>query len=166
VLPHADTFPLADVQSRVRRLNQRVVAISEAGGVHIRSDEWIAVGPGGVTLVWSEGRTVLSPRSRIPSRPGKPARALTITSMLRRSRSVAGGGPFEIRWRPAAGSEKARTRKRFADAYEVPLIAAGVHRFTGVTLEHGTEIITGLPAPKVMFQFDAGVPMSVKSRRR
>ena len=66
VLPHADTSPPADVQSWTRRLNLRVVAISEAGGVHIRGDEWIAVGPGRVTPVWSGGRTVLSPRSRIP----------------------------------------------------------------------------------------------------
>jgi|HubBroStandDraft_1064217.scaffolds.fasta_scaffold32182_3 dipeptidase E len=66
VLPHADTFPLADVQSWARRLNQPVVAIPEDSGVHIRGDEWIVIGPGGATLAWDEGHTVLSPGSRVP----------------------------------------------------------------------------------------------------
>lgn len=66
VLPHADTFALADMQSWARQLGQRIVAIPEAGGVRIRGDEWAAIGPGQVTLVWGEGRTVLEPGSRIP----------------------------------------------------------------------------------------------------
>lgn len=55
--------------------------------------------------------------------------------------------------------EKVKTYAELANAYEVPLIVAvGAHRFTGVTLGHVDDILTGLPAPKVTFQFDAGDP--------
>jgi peptidase E len=65
VLPHADTFALTDIQSWARQLNQRIVAIPEAGGVNIRGDEWMAVGPAAVALVSGQDCTVFSPGSRI-----------------------------------------------------------------------------------------------------
>jgi hypothetical protein len=47
--------------------------------------------------------------------------------------------------------------RELADAYGVPLIVAvGAHRFTGVTLQHVKDTITGLPAPKMTFQFSPG----------
>jgi hypothetical protein len=55
--------------------------------------------------------------------------------------------------------EKVHTYRGLAEAYGVPLIVAvGAHRFTGVTLEHVKDMLTGLPAPKITFQFDAGDP--------
>lgn len=55
--------------------------------------------------------------------------------------------------------EKTRRYGTLASAYGVPLIvAAGAHRFTGVTLEQVDDMLTGLPAPKITFQFDAGDP--------
>lgn len=46
-----------------------------------------------------------------------------------------------------------------AARYAVPLIVAvGAHRFTGVTLASLDDVLTGLPAPKITFQFDAGDP--------
>lgn len=54
---------------------------------------------------------------------------------------------------------KARSYRRLAEAYGVPLVVAvGAHRFTGVTLEHVDDMLTGLPAPKITFQFNAGDP--------
>jgi hypothetical protein len=56
-------------------------------------------------------------------------------------------------------AEKVHVYRRLAEAYEVPVIVAvGAHRFTGVTLADVDDILTGLPAPKVKFQFDAGDP--------
>ncbi|MGH3220343.1 MAG: hypothetical protein ACRDPY_16850 [Streptosporangiaceae bacterium] len=55
--------------------------------------------------------------------------------------------------------EKVRKYKGLAAEYEVPLIVAvGAHRFTGVTLEHLDDVLTGLPSPKITFQFNAGDP--------
>jgi hypothetical protein len=55
--------------------------------------------------------------------------------------------------------EKVRKYKGLATQYAVPLIVAvGAHRFTGVTLEHLDDTLTGLPAPKITFQFNAGDP--------
>lgn len=55
--------------------------------------------------------------------------------------------------------EKVRKYRGLADQYEVPLIVAvGAHRFTGVTLEHLDDVLAGLPAPKMTFQFNAGDP--------
>jgi hypothetical protein len=55
--------------------------------------------------------------------------------------------------------EKVRKYKGLAAQYEVPLIVAvGAHRFTGVTLDHLDDVLTGLPAPKITFQFNAGDP--------
>jgi dipeptidase E len=66
VLPHADTFTLTDIRSWARQLGQRIVAIPEAGGLRVHEDEWAAIGPGQVTLIWGEGQTVFQPGSRIP----------------------------------------------------------------------------------------------------
>jgi hypothetical protein len=55
--------------------------------------------------------------------------------------------------------EKVRKYKGLAAQYAVPLIVAvGAHRFTGVTLEHLDDTLTGLPAPKITLQFNAGDP--------
>lgn len=55
--------------------------------------------------------------------------------------------------------EKVRKYKRLAAQYRLPLIVAvGAHRFTGVTLEQLDDRLTGLPAPKITFQFNAGDP--------
>jgi hypothetical protein len=55
--------------------------------------------------------------------------------------------------------EKVRAYSRLADMYDVPLVVAvGAHRFTGVTLQHVDDILTGLDAPKITFQFGAGDP--------
>jgi hypothetical protein len=52
--------------------------------------------------------------------------------------------------------DKARKYRELALAYGVPLIVAvEAHRFTGVTLEHMDDVLTGLPAPKLTFQFNA-----------
>ncbi len=54
---------------------------------------------------------------------------------------------------------KVRGYRGLAQAYEVPLVVAvGAHRFTGVILEQVDDVLTGLPAPKITFQFDAGDP--------
>jgi hypothetical protein len=54
-------------------------------------------------------------------------------------------------------TEKVRKYKSLAARYEVPLIVAvGAHRFTGVTLQQLDDVLTGLPAPKITFQFNAG----------
>ena len=56
-------------------------------------------------------------------------------------------------------TEKVRKYKNLAARYEVPLIVAvGAHRFTGVTLQQLDDMLTGLPAPKITFQFNAGDP--------
>ena len=55
--------------------------------------------------------------------------------------------------------EKVRKYKGLAARCEVPLIVAvSAHRFTGVTLSDLDDALTGLPAPKVRFQFDASDP--------
>jgi hypothetical protein len=55
--------------------------------------------------------------------------------------------------------EKVRNYRRLAEAYEAPLmVAVGAHRFTGVTLQYVDDILTGLPAPKISFQFGPGDP--------
>jgi hypothetical protein len=55
--------------------------------------------------------------------------------------------------------EKARKYKGLATRHGVPfIVAVGAHRFTGVTLEHVDDMLTGLPAPKITFQFDASDP--------
>lgn len=54
---------------------------------------------------------------------------------------------------------KVRKYKALAGQHAVPLIvAAGAHRFTGVTLANLDDVLTGSPAPKITFQFDAGDP--------
>ncbi len=54
---------------------------------------------------------------------------------------------------------KVRKYKALAGQYAVPLIvAAGAHRFTGITLANLDDVLTGTPAPKITFQFDAGDP--------
>jgi hypothetical protein len=56
-------------------------------------------------------------------------------------------------------TEKGRKYKSLAARYEVPLIVAvGAHRFTGVTLQQLDDVLTGLRAPKITFQFNAGDP--------
>lgn len=55
--------------------------------------------------------------------------------------------------------KKAHTYRRLADKYAIPfIVAAGAHRFTGVTLQHVRDILTGLPAPKITLQFNWGDP--------
>jgi hypothetical protein len=55
--------------------------------------------------------------------------------------------------------DKVAKYRHLAEAYEVPLmVAVGAHRFTGVTLQHVKDVITGLPAPKMTFQFSPGDP--------
>jgi hypothetical protein len=55
--------------------------------------------------------------------------------------------------------DKARKYRELAETYGVPLIVAvGAHRFTGVTLEYLDDVLTGSPAPKMTFQFNAGDP--------
>ena len=55
--------------------------------------------------------------------------------------------------------EKVRKYRELAEAYGVPLIVAvGAHRFTGVTLQNLDDVLTGSPAPKMTFQFNAGDP--------
>ena len=54
---------------------------------------------------------------------------------------------------------KARKYKSLAARYEVPLIVAvGAHRFTGVTLQQLDDMLSGLPAPRIAFQFSPGDP--------
>lgn len=54
---------------------------------------------------------------------------------------------------------KARSYGLLAEAYDVPLIVAvGAHRFTGVQLQHIDNILAGLPAPTLTFQFNVGDP--------
>jgi hypothetical protein len=55
--------------------------------------------------------------------------------------------------------EKVRKYRALAARHAVPLIVAvGAHRFTGVTLASLDDALTGAPAPKITFQFDAGDP--------
>jgi hypothetical protein len=55
--------------------------------------------------------------------------------------------------------EKARKYRGLAAQYDVPLVVAvGAHRFTGVALGHLDDVLTGLPAPKMTFQFSEGDP--------
>jgi hypothetical protein len=55
--------------------------------------------------------------------------------------------------------EKAHGYRDLARTYDAALIVAiGAHRFTGVTLEHVDDMLTGLPAPKITIQFDYGDP--------
>ncbi len=52
---------------------------------------------------------------------------------------------------------KTRAYRRLAETHGVPLIVAvGAHRFMGVTLADVDDILRGLAAPKIKFQFDAG----------
>ena len=61
--------------------------------------------------------------------------------------------------RPAADARKVHKYKKLAAQYAVPLVVAvGAHRFTVVTLEHLDDVLTGLPAPKMTFQFNADDP--------
>jgi hypothetical protein len=54
---------------------------------------------------------------------------------------------------------KARKYRKLAEQYAVPLIVAvGAHRFTGVTLDQLDDVLNGLPAPRIIFQFNAGDP--------
>lgn len=54
---------------------------------------------------------------------------------------------------------KAGKYSGLAEEYAVPLVVAvGARRFTGVTLGHLDDVLKGLPAPKITFQFDAGDP--------
>jgi len=54
---------------------------------------------------------------------------------------------------------KVRKYRALAEQYAVPLIVAvGAHRFTGVTVTHLDDALTGSPAPKITFQFDASDP--------
>jgi hypothetical protein len=56
-------------------------------------------------------------------------------------------------------TEKVRKYKSLAARHAVPLIVAvGAHRFTGVKLQHLDDVLTGLPAPKMTFQFNSGDP--------
>lgn len=53
--------------------------------------------------------------------------------------------------------DKVRKYREVAHAYGAPLIIAlGAHRFTGLTHEHLDDVLTGLPAPKLTFQFNSG----------
>lgn len=53
--------------------------------------------------------------------------------------------------------DKGRKYRELALAHSAPLIiAVGAHRFTGLTLEHVDDVLTGLPAPKLTFQFNSG----------
>lgn len=55
--------------------------------------------------------------------------------------------------------EKAHAYRDLARDHDAPLIVAvGAHRFTGVTLAHVDDMLAGLPAPKITFQFDYGDP--------
>ncbi len=55
--------------------------------------------------------------------------------------------------------QKVRTYRALAQQYDVPLlVGVGAHRFTGVRLQHIDDILTGLDAPKIAFQFSAGDP--------
>ena len=55
--------------------------------------------------------------------------------------------------------DKVRSYRALAEAYDVPLaVAVGAHRFTGVTLDQVDDLLTGLQAPRIIFQFDAGDP--------
>jgi hypothetical protein len=68
-------------------------------------------------------------------------------------------GPVSAQQLMARVKEKVHIYEGLAEAYEVPLVVAvGAHRFTGVTLEDVDDILTGLPAPKIKLQFDAGDP--------
>ena len=54
---------------------------------------------------------------------------------------------------------KVRKYRALAGQHAVPLIvAAGAHRFTGVTLANLDDVLAGSPAPKLTFQFDTGDP--------
>jgi hypothetical protein len=56
-------------------------------------------------------------------------------------------------------TEKVRKYRNLAEQHAVPLIVAvGAHRFTGVSLEHLDDVLNGLPAPKMTFQFNASDP--------
>jgi hypothetical protein len=68
-------------------------------------------------------------------------------------------GPVSARRLMQRVEGKVRAYRDLADVYQVPLIVAvGAHRFTGVTLDHVRDMITGLAAPKFTFQFDYGDP--------
>jgi hypothetical protein len=68
-------------------------------------------------------------------------------------------GPVSAQRLLDAVEEKVRTYRGLAEVYGVPfVVAVGAHRYTGVTLEHVDDMLTGLPAPKISFQFDAGDP--------
>lgn len=66
-------------------------------------------------------------------------------------------GPVTVQRLIEGVEEKVRKYRSLAEHYAVPLIVAvGAHRFTGVTLEHLDDVLNGLPAPKMTFQFNAG----------
>ncbi len=68
-------------------------------------------------------------------------------------------GPVSAQQLMEKVEEKTRRYGTLARAHRVPLIvAAGAHRFTGVTLEQVDDMLTGLPAPKITFQFGPGDP--------
>jgi hypothetical protein len=57
-------------------------------------------------------------------------------------------------------THKVRKYKNLAEQYGVPLIVAvGAHRFTGTALQHLDDVLAGLPAPKMTFQFSPGDPV-------
>jgi hypothetical protein len=107
--------------------------------------------PGNVIL--TQGYTFLvmaDPRRQVPTQLGMHAcfdppssRAGSVTAQ-RLTEGIVG---------------KVRKYRSLAEQYAVPLIVAvGAHRFTGVTLEHLDDVLNGLPAPRVTFQFNAGDP--------
>jgi hypothetical protein len=66
-------------------------------------------------------------------------------------------GPVSARQLAAKVEDKVRKYAGLAGALDVPLlVAVGVHRFTGVTLEHLDNLLTG--APTLTFQFNLGDP--------
>jgi hypothetical protein len=114
VLPHADTFAPTDIQSWARELDQRLVAIPEAGGVEIRDDDWTVIGPGSAILSWGNYRAVFPPGSRIPSTSnrshvGNSSVTVSLTGSQHPSVAVT-NGPRLVRHRHVAPVSEAKER--------------------------------------------------------
>ena len=65
VLPHANTFARSDLHAWAHKLDQPILAIPEAGGLHVRDDIWESIGPEGSLLVSDQGALFFEPGSRI-----------------------------------------------------------------------------------------------------
>jgi len=92
-----------------------------------------------------------------PRRGGQQRSPLGMHAALRPPSSRAGAVTVQSMMEQVR--EKVRTYAHLAESYDVPLVVAvGAHRFTGVQLGLIDDMLTGLEAPRLTFQFDAGDP--------